>query len=73
MLANLTPVEDLTCGYQLEEYLCKEREENGYLPNLRIINGIDASITEMNERNKIRDAMEIMKKLSIIAGVYVVG
>ena len=73
ILANLTPLEELTCGYQLEEYICKERETKGFLPNLKVINGIDASIAEMPARNKIRDALEIMEKLSLIASVYVVG
>lgn len=45
----------------------------GFLPNLKVINGIDASLVEMPARNKIRDALEIMEKLSLIAGVYVVG
>ena len=73
VLANLSAVEDLTCGYQLEEYICKEREEKGFMPKLKVVNGIDASITVMDERNKVRDALEVLKKLSLLAGVYVVG
>jgi len=38
-----------------------------------MVNGIDASITEMAERNKMRDAMDLMEKLPMIASCYVIG
>ena len=59
VLANLTAVEELKCGFQLEEHICNNRETEGFLPNLKILNGIDASITEMEERNKLHDAIEV--------------
>lgn len=73
VLSNLSTVEELKCGYQLEEYLCKERANKGYMPKLKLLNGMDASLTEMTERNKIRDAMDILAKLPMLANVYVIG
>lgn len=73
VLANLGTVEELKCGYQLEEYLCKERANKGFMPKLKLLNGMDTSLTEMAERNKIRDAMDIMDKLPMLANLYVVG
>ena len=43
------------------------------MPKLRTINGIDFSITDMDERNKIRDNLNLMEKLTLIANVYVLG
>ena len=57
LLAKLNPLEELICGYQLEEYICKERENKGFLPNLRLINGVEVSVTEMAQRNKRHDAI----------------
>jgi len=73
ILPHLNTVEELICGYQLEEYICKSREDKGILPKLKLINGVDIGIVEMEERNKIRDAIEIMQKLPLIANCYVVG
>ena len=56
VLANLNSVEELVCGYQLEEYICKERESQGFMPNLKLLNHIDMSQNDINERNKIHDA-----------------
>lgn len=73
VLANLTSVETLKCGFKLEEYLCNERVAKGYLPNLKLLNNIDVSVTEIAERNKTRDALEIIEKLPLIANVYILG
>ena len=73
VLAQLNNVEDLTCGYQLEEFLCREREAKGILPKLKILNGIDVDVINMDERNKMHDAMNIMEKLPLVAGSYVLG
>ena len=56
VLANLHSVEELRCGFQLEEYICKGREDQGILPKLKLLNGIDAKITDMELRNKMHDA-----------------
>ena len=40
---------------------------------MKLLNGIDANITEMEERNKIRDAIDILLKLPMIANVFVIG
>lgn len=73
LLACIGSVEDLKCGYQLEEYICSERAAKGFLPNLKLLNGMDASITEMKERNEMRDAIDIMEKLPLVAGCYIMG
>jgi len=73
VLPHLNAVEELTCGYQLEEYIRRERESTGLLPNLKIVNGIDASITAMDERNKMHDACTLLEKLPLIANSYVLG
>ena len=52
-----TAVNKKDFGYQLEEYICKGREDKGFLPRLKLLNGIDVNITEMDERNKIHDSI----------------
>ena len=75
VLPKLSAVEDLKCGHKLEEFLIRATAIDGppLLPKLKMLNGIDFSITDMDERNKIRDCMMLMEKLSLIAGVYVLG
>ena len=73
ILAKLNSVEELKCGYQLEEYICKERDNQGILPKLRLLNNIDVSVTAMDDRNKMRDSIELMTKLPLISSCYVVG
>lgn len=73
VLPHLNTVEELICGYQLEEHICKERDSKGFLPKLKLLNGVDVEIIDMEERNKIRDAIQIMEKLPLIANCYVVG
>lgn len=51
----------------------QEREAKEFLPNLKLVNGIGMEVTALSERNKIRNALDVMKKLSLIANVYVVG
>lgn len=57
----------------MEEHICKERDSKGFLPKLKLLNGVDVEIVDMEERNKIRDAIQIMEKLPLIANCYVVG
>ncbi len=66
-------VEELKCGYQLEEYLIKSREDKGYMPNLKTINGLSISVDNMEQRNKIHDAVSLMEKLNLVAGCYSIG
>ena len=51
----------------------QERDAKEFLPNLKLVNGIGMEVTALSERNKIRNALDVMKKLSLIANVYVVG
>ena len=73
VLANLNALEELKCGYQLEEYICKERATQGFLPNLKLLNNLDLSELDMTERNKIHDAKQLLETLPLIANVYVLG
>ena len=73
VLANLNTVEELKCGYQLEEYICKERAAKGFLPKLKLLNGIDVSMTEMEQRNKIHDCVSVIEKMPLITSCYVMG
>ena len=73
VLANISPVEELKCGFKLEEYICNERAAKGFLPNLKLLNNIDVSVTEIAERNKTRDALMIIEKLPMLASVYILG
>ena len=43
------------------------------MPKLKILNGLDIEIVDMEERNKLRDAINVMEKLPLIANCYVVG
>jgi len=63
VIAQLNSVEELKCGYQLEEYICKERATQGFMPKLKLVNNLDLAVTDMTERNKIRDAMAVLDKL----------
>ena len=52
----------------------KERATLGvFLPKLKLLNNIDLTIMDMDERNKVRDAMEIHEKLPMLANVYILG
>lgn len=73
VLAQLNTVEELKCGYQLEEYICKERASQGFLPSLKLLNNLDLTVTDMAERNKISDAIQVLEKLPQIATVYIYG
>ena len=53
ILSKLDNLEEIECDENLEEYLLKERQTLGFLPKLKLINGISLDVTDKAERGKI--------------------
>ena len=72
ILAVLQSVEELTCDDDLEEHILNEREAQGFLPNLKVLNGVPITVKVPEERASEKEAIALLKKLQFLANVYAV-
>ena len=70
ILPVLNSVEDLTCDDDLEAYILGERENKGFLPNLKLLNGVSLAVTNPADRANERAAIQLMNKLPLLTNIY---
>lgn len=70
MLDKLVTLEELDCDEKLEEHVLSERATRGFLPNLKLLNGLPLSLTDKEQRATARKCTEVANKLQFLARVY---
>jgi hypothetical protein len=54
LLNNLSFVEELICDGDLEIHIHSQREEKGFMPNLKVVNGVSVDVKDLEVRQKQR-------------------
>jgi len=70
LLNNIPSVEHLVCDIMLEAYMLDTREEKGYLPNLKTINRVPITITDIGARTKEKNILKLMDNIWKYVGTY---
>ena len=73
ILTKLNALEELACDEDLETYIVENRTSQGFLPRLRLINGVDIAVDDMEDRKKTHAAVALFNKLQRVAGHYTVS
>jgi hypothetical protein len=73
VLENLVAVEELTCDEDLEILIHETRQQKGFLPSLKVLNGVSIQVKDLAERQKQQKVRTLMEKLSRYANSYSVG
>ena len=70
VLEKIPSVEHILCDVMLEMYIIETIEKRGYLPNLKTINRLPLSITQLGERQKLKKVLKLMDEMWRYVGTY---
>lgn len=73
VLPKFKTLEELICDKDLEEYIIENRSKLNILPNLKTVNGISLTVTDMEVRAKHQRVMNLMKDLPQYINQYMMG
>lgn len=73
VLPKLKHLQELVCDEDLEEYIVENRDKNGMLPDLTVVNGVSTTVTDMTIRKKQKRVNSLVTKLSQYANQYLMG
>ena len=63
VLPKLNSIEELVCDEDLELHIITKRAEKGYMPKLRVLNGVSMDVTDIGMRQKQRRVGMLLEKL----------
>jgi hypothetical protein len=53
----------LKCDEDLETYILENRINNGFLPSLKLLNGVSIEVTKPEERTAEKEAVSLMNRI----------
>ena len=72
ILQELKAVEILKCDEDLETHILENRINNGFLPALKLLNGVSIEVTSSEERTKEKEAVSLMNRIFQLANCYAI-
>ena len=63
ILGKLDRLEELICDEDLEAFILQERNNFGFLPQLRLLNEVSIEVTDVAERKKISEVVKLFNNL----------